>query len=132
MGSFAETAYRLPFIFSNHGKQTFVFCFHLQQTNGNLPFRLLKTNGRCRFPFADCGIPETWRHGHGDMVMEIWTWKSGHRDIRQKTEVHSSFFNLFTICSVWKRKFVVCLFVDNETKGSYLFSNRPDGRAHLW
>jgi hypothetical protein len=66
------------------------------------------------------------------MDMETWCWKYGHRDIRQKTEVHSSFLNLFTICSVWKRKFVVCLFVDNETKGSYLFSNRPDGRAHLW
>ncbi len=29
------------------------------------------------------------------------------------------FLNLFTVCSMWKRKFVVCLFVDKETNRSY-------------
>ncbi len=39
MGTFAETTivdYRL--LFTDHGKQTSVFCFHLQQANGSLAF----------------------------------------------------------------------------------------------
>jgi hypothetical protein len=35
-------------------------------------------------PFSVCGIPESWRHGHGDMDME--TWK--HRDIDIETWKH--------------------------------------------
>jgi hypothetical protein len=40
----------------------------------------------------------------------------------------------FTVCSSCKRKFVVCLFVDKETNGSYPFANGLDGLngfAHL-
>jgi hypothetical protein len=40
MGKFAERAivdYRL--LFADQGKQTSVFCFRLQQTNGSLPFQ---------------------------------------------------------------------------------------------
>jgi hypothetical protein len=49
MVTFAETVivdYRLSF--ADQGKQTSVFHFHLQQTNGSLPFK--KTNRSCRFP----------------------------------------------------------------------------------
>ncbi len=36
-----------------------------------------------------------------------------------------------TICSLCKRKFVVCPFVFKETNGSYPFANRLNGLAHL-
>jgi hypothetical protein len=75
MGTFSKTSivdYRLlfanqgkkcPFIPSAANKREFaVSVFHLQQIDES-----------CRFPlvlFSVCGIPETWRHGHGDMDME--------------------------------------------------------------
>jgi hypothetical protein len=42
------------------------------------------------------------------------------------------FLNLFTVCSLCKRKFVVCLFVDEEANGSYPFPNGQNGLAPLW
>ncbi len=66
---------------------------------------------------------ETWRHRHGD----VKTWKHGqrekwrHGDIRRKMEAQAIFLNLFTVCSLYKRKFVICPFVDeNQTEGIYL------------
>jgi hypothetical protein len=37
------------------------------------------------------------------------------------------FLNSFTVCPSCKRKFVVCLFVDEETNGSYQFANGLNG-----
>jgi hypothetical protein len=42
------------------------------------------------------------------------------------------FFNLFTVCSSCKRKFVICPFVDEEKNGSYPFATKLNGLAHLW
>ncbi len=39
--------------------------------------------------------------------------------------------NLFTVCSLRKRKFVVCPFVYGETNGSYLLANGLKGLALL-
>jgi hypothetical protein len=41
------------------------------------------------------------------------------------------FLNPFTVCSSYKRKFVICPFVDEETNGSYLFANGLNGLAHI-
>ncbi len=44
------------------------------------------------------------------------------------------FLNQFTVCSLCKCKFVVCLFFYEETNGSYPFANRLNrlnGLAHL-
>ncbi len=58
-----------------------------------------------------------------------------------KTEAQVIFLNLLTICSLCKRKFVVCPFVYKEINGSYPFAyglnglNRLigiNGLAHLW
>ncbi len=41
---------------------------------------------------------------------------------------------LFTVCSSWKRKFVICPFVHEETNRSYPFANGLNGQngcAHL-
>jgi hypothetical protein len=73
IGTLAEIAiinYLLSF--ANQGKQTFVFRFHLQQTNGSLLFHftLQKTNRSYQFlldpfmylcRFGDIDI-ETWKH----------------------------------------------------------------------
>ncbi len=37
------------------------------------------------------------------------------------------FLNPFTICSLYKRKFVICPFADEETNRSYPFANRLNG-----
>ncbi len=51
-----------------------------------------------------------------------------------KMEAQSIFLNPFTICSSFKRKFVVCPFDYEETNGSYPFGNELNGVsgfAHL-
>jgi hypothetical protein len=48
-----------------------------------------------------------------------------------QAETQAIFLNLFTVCSSCKRKFVVCPFVNKETKGSYPFANGLKGLAHL-
>jgi hypothetical protein len=68
---------------------------------------------------------ETWKHGN----ME--TWRHAHGDIKRKTEAQSIFPNPFTICSLCKRKFVVCPFIDEETKVSYPFANGLNGLYEL-
>ncbi len=97
----------------------------------------------------------TWKHGreHGNMDkdMETWTrtWLPGkdheNRDNdmetwtrtgneKQKTEGQAIFLNPFAICSLCKRKFVLCLFLDKETNGCYPFANRLNrlnGLGHL-
>jgi hypothetical protein len=41
------------------------------------------------------------------------------------------FPNPFSFCSLCKRKFVGCSFLDKETSGSYPFANGLNGLAHL-
>jgi hypothetical protein len=65
-------------------------------------FCLLQTNGSFPFPF--------FVYGYGS-------------DGKWKTKAKAIFLNLFTFCSSCKRKFVVCLFVDEETNGRYPFAN---------
>jgi hypothetical protein len=58
-------------------------------------------------------------------------------DQGNQTSVYSFCFP-FTVCSICKRKLIICLFVDKETNGSFLFANRLNGinglngLAHLW
>jgi hypothetical protein len=52
MSMFAETAivgYNLSF--PEQGKQTIVFCFHLQQINGSLPFLFSVGSKQMELPF---------------------------------------------------------------------------------
>jgi hypothetical protein len=46
---------------------------------------------------------------------------------KRKLKAQAIFLNLFTVCSTCKRKFVVCLFVDEDTYGSYPFANGLNG-----
>ncbi len=87
MVTFAEIAivdYRLSF--ADQGKQTFVFRFLMQQTNGSLSFSFAEN--KWKLPFSVSSVlrwrnsrkrggkdMETWRHGDGDME----TWR--HVDI---------------------------------------------------
>jgi hypothetical protein len=85
MGTFAETAivdYTISF--ADQGKKNICFQFPSAANKWKFAisvFLLLKTNGSCHFllfPFSVCGIPETWRHGHGDM--EAWRWRHGNME----------------------------------------------------
>jgi hypothetical protein len=42
---------------------------------------------------------------------------------KRKMEAQVIFFNPYTLCSSCKRKFVICLCVDEETNRSYLFAS---------
>jgi hypothetical protein len=64
---------------------------------------------------------ETWRHVDMKAANE-----------KGKTEARAIFLCPFTVCSSSKRKFVVCLFVDEETNGSYPFANGLNRLGHLW
>ncbi len=46
---------------------------------------------------------------------------------KRKTEAHAIFLNPFTVCSLGKRKFVICPFVYEETNGIYPFANGLNG-----
>ncbi len=49
---------------------------------------------------------------------------------KQKAEVQVIFRNPFTVCSLCKRRFVVCPFVNEETNGSHSFACGLNGLAH--
>jgi hypothetical protein len=89
---------------------------------------------------------ETWtrRHGHRDMDMrhgkETRTCRHGIKIlgnsdvIRRKSNGKRKqviFLNPFTVCSLCKRKFVVCPFGDEETNRNYPFANGLNGLAYL-
>jgi hypothetical protein len=62
MGSFAEAAIRNYCVsFADLGKQTSVFYFRSQQTNGSLPFHFPVCSKQKEVVVFHCGIPETWR-----------------------------------------------------------------------
>jgi hypothetical protein len=46
-------------------------------------------------------------------------------------EAQAIVFDPFAVCSLFNRKFIICLFVDEETNGSYLITNRLNRLAHL-
>jgi hypothetical protein len=101
MGTFAETAivdYHLSF--ADQGKQTFIFGFHLQQTNIN-----------CRFPLVSFSI-----YIYAAILNGKW-----------KTKAQTIFLDPFTICSLCKRKIVVCPVVDEEKNGNYPFAYGLNG-----
>jgi hypothetical protein len=56
--------------------------------------------------------------------MDTWTYEI-------KKEAQAIFLNPFTSCSLCKRKFVVCPFVDEEATGNYSFENGLNGLSHL-
>ncbi len=85
MGTFAETAiidYHL--LFADQEKQTSVFRFRGQQTDGSLSFPLIDCSKQTatvfsyfRFRLGNFGNMETWRHGN------IETWKHGDIDMEK-------------------------------------------------
>jgi hypothetical protein len=54
------------------------------------------------------------KHGHGNKI-------------KQKTEARAILLKPFTVYSLCKQKFVVCLFVDKETNRSYPFCKQTKG-----
>jgi hypothetical protein len=70
--------------------------------------------------------------------METWTWRHGDSKRKKEMEAQAIFLNPFFACSSWKRKLVVCPFVEAETNESYPFANRLNringinGLVHLW
>jgi hypothetical protein len=87
------TVYRLPI---KENKRPFSVSIRSKQTE---TCRLQQKNGSCRF-----SISSVFRL-RNSINVEAWR----HGEIKRKTEAHA------TICSLRKRKFVVCPFVDEET-----------------
>jgi hypothetical protein len=136
MGKFAETAifnycFRLPtkenkcpFFVSKCSKQTEVcrFCFLFAEKKTEVAVSIslvfcLWNSGNAdtwtdKETWGNADL-ETWKHGHKDK--EIWTWTWRLRNSKRKMEAQLIFLNMFTVCSLCKRKFVVFPFVDEET-----------------
>jgi hypothetical protein len=70
------------------------------------------------------------RHGNnekcrnGDMNMETWTWRQVVFKKPNRAQKHRRF-------SLISLPYIVCLFVDEETNGSYPLANGLNGLAHL-
>ncbi len=135
MCTFAEN--KRPFSVSVCSKKTEVCRFRLQKTSCR-PFiicRQRKTNVHFSFSSAANKSVSSFFHMRNSGIVEIWSRRHGRRDmdgdIKRKTEAPAIFINPFTVCTPCKRKFVVCLFVDEETNGSYPFANGLYGLAHL-
>jgi hypothetical protein len=60
---------------------------------------------------------EKWRHED----MDTWTHRYGDIKRKMETEAQPIFFHPFTVCSSFKQKYVICLFVDKEMNRSYSF-----------
>ncbi len=66
-------------------------------------------------------------NGHEDMERDMETW----RKEKQKTEAQAIFLNPFSVCFLCKRKFVICLFADEETNKSFPFAKGLNGMKEL-
>jgi hypothetical protein len=108
MGTFADTAIiSYCSSFADQGKQTSVFSFRSQQTNGSLQFTFSVCSKQMdplvfRLPLAEFQNMETWRWRHGNMEtykwrhgdMETWrngdmeTWRHGDMDIKTSRQGH--------------------------------------------
>jgi hypothetical protein len=103
--------YRL--LFADQEKQTSVFRFCLQQTNRSLP------------------VPFTVSRKQMEVAVSVSSIFGIYILLLFQTEIQVIYLNPFIICSLCKRKFVVGPFVDEETKGSYPFSNGLNELSHL-
>ncbi len=109
MGTFAKTSivdYHLSF--ADQGKQTSVFYFHSQKTNGVCRFWFSFSENKQKLPFSLICFPlaEVPKHGVIDMKMP---WK----------------LNPFTVCSSWKRQVSVCKWTRRINRLAHL--RRNDG-----
>jgi hypothetical protein len=78
---------------------------------------------------------ETWKHRHETWKhSEIEKWRHGYMETsnrRIKTEDQAIFLSLFTICLLYKQKFVVCPIFYKETNRNYTFANGLNGLSRL-
>jgi hypothetical protein len=78
------------------------------------------------------GHMETWRHGRMDICIhgdKAWPWRQSNG--KRKTEAQAIFVNPNTVSHPRKWKFVVCPFVDEETKRKYPFKTGINGLKGL-
>ncbi len=129
--------------FADHGQKYFRFPIPIACKQTDVcRFRFAFAANKQKLPFSISGIRkygdrvmETWKHGD----MEAWRRRHGNTDtwdmetrryrdveiksnqsIKRKTEAQAIFHSLCLSC---KQKFVICLFVDEETNGSYPFAD---------
>jgi hypothetical protein len=115
MGTFAETAivdYRSSF--ANEGKQTSVFYFRLQQQTEVCQCCLPLGANKWKLPFSVSSVFCIHMLRICCLFnMYIYATVSNRKRI---TKAQAIFLNPFTVNSLCKCKFVVCPFVDEETK----------------
>jgi hypothetical protein len=104
MGTFAETVivdYHLSC--ADQGKQTTIYRFHLQQTNGSLPFHFRFEAKKCKWLFSVSSI--------------FCFWDSSNMATNSNGKWGPRLYSL--ICLLFahraKRSFVVFTFVEKET-----------------
>jgi hypothetical protein len=122
MGTFAKTANvddcRLSF--ANQGKQTSIFHFRLQQTNGRCHFPLVSylniytENGTIYIIYCIYICTQIPINIHIHIHIHIRVQYIIHSYTYINIYAQAFFLNTFTVCSSSKWKFFICLYVDEE------------------
>jgi hypothetical protein len=145
LGMFAETAIvDFHWSFADQGKQTLIFCFCLQQTNGICHLPLIPFFIYVCICVCPC-VGGVWVFVCVYIFIFIFIficWR-----FKQKTEAPSDFPQFIYCLLICKRKFVICPFVDEETNGRFfvckqtkrtkrtcpsMFPNRYSQNVFLW
>jgi hypothetical protein len=124
------------FLFAQNKTKFAIFVFHLQQTHGSCHFPLV--------PFSE--YIYIWMAAYISLYLSIYIYICIALSIyiyicisiylsistgtylyftavsKWKWKLRRFFLNPFTICSSWKWKFAICLFLYEETNGSYLIA----------
>ncbi len=118
-----KTNFHFPFPFAAKKWMFAISVFCLQQTHGSCHFLLV--------PFSACVCECVCGGRGGGVCVGGWGVCVGVfvYMLPFQTEAQAIFLNPFNVCSSCERKFVVCLFIDEETTNRiYPFAN---GLAHL-
>jgi hypothetical protein len=112
---------KFSFPFTENKRKFAVSVFHLQQTNRSYVFLLIPFSWYIYVYWNGSIYQNIYRYIYIYEYLYIYAAVSNEKG---KTEAPAIFHNLFTVCSSCKRKFVICLFVDEETNESYQLANR--------
>jgi hypothetical protein len=125
MGTFAVASiadYRLSF--ADQGKQTLVFRFRLQQTNGSFPIPVSDCRNKRKLPFS---VSEDMKPFSVSFIFHL----RRHEDMETRgyqTETETIYLNPLTVCSSCKRNCVVYAFIDKETNGPKMNGPKKNGQ----
>jgi hypothetical protein len=120
MGAFAETANVIYWVYHFMTKENkYPFLVSVSSIQSEVTLFHLFWNYICKYNIVHIHIHILYKY--------IYIYCR----FKQKTEAQKFFLGLFTVCSSYKGKIVICPFVDKETTRSYRLVNRLNGLNEL-